>query len=90
MIGLSKILSVLSSFLHVTQHKGDQAMARLVFFDCENQFVNRRWLWTGITRATQIEHVYCYRYSDNKDDKFNNSLVCSHFDNQTSWLQNSR
>ena len=31
MIGLSKILSVLSSFLHVTQHKGDHAMARSVF-----------------------------------------------------------
>ena len=49
-------------------------MARFVFFDYKHKLANWRWLRTAITRATQIKHVYVYRYNNDKDDKFNKNI----------------
>ena len=43
-------------------------MARFVFFDYKHKLANWR------TRATQIKHVYVYRYNNDKDDKFNKNI----------------
>ena len=45
------------------------------------KLANCRWLWTAITRATEIENAYVYRYNNGNDDKFNNKLLRSYFDN---------
>jgi hypothetical protein len=53
-------------------------------FDYNNKLVNWRWLWTDITRATQIENAYFYRYNNDKEDKFSNNFLRSYVDKQVS------
>ena len=48
-----------------------------LYFHYIDKLANWRWLWTAITRATQLEHVYVYRYNNDKADKFNNNLLRS-------------
>ena len=60
--------------------QGASINGKICIFDYKDTFVNWRWLWTAITRATQIEHVYFYRYNNDKDDNFNNNLLRSYFE----------
>ena len=66
------------STCHSTQ--GASIDGKICIFDYNNKLVNWRWLWTAITRATQIENVYFYRYNNDKGDTFNNKLLLSYFD----------
>ena len=50
-------------------------MANVCIFDYKYKLVDWGWLWTAITRATQIEHVYFRRYNNDKEDNFNNNLI---------------
>ena len=60
--------------------QGASINGKVCIFDYKNKLANWRWLWTAITRATEIENVYFYRYNNDKADDFNNNLLCSYFD----------
>jgi hypothetical protein len=60
--------------------QGASINGKVCSFDYQNKLANWRWLWTAITRATQIENVYFYKYNNDKEDKFTNDLVRSYFD----------
>ena len=62
------------STCHSTQ--GASINGKACIFDYNNKLANWRWLWSAITRATQLENVYVYRYTNDKDYKFNENLVC--------------
>ena len=79
-IRLLRIRSCLIIVLHVIQIRELRLMARFVVLSIK-KLANWRWLWTAITRATEIENAYVYRYTNGNDDKFNNKLLRSYFDN---------
>ena len=62
-----------------TCHSSQEASlnGNICIFDHTYKVVDWRWLWTAITRATQIEHVCFHRYNNDKDDNFNNNLLRS-------------
>ena len=60
--------------------QGASINGKIGIFDYKDKLVNWRWLWTAITRATQFETVYVYRYNNDKDDNFDNNLLRSYFD----------
>jgi hypothetical protein len=53
--------------------QGASINGKVCIFDYNNKLADWRWLWTAITRATQIENVYFYRYNNDKEDNFNNN-----------------
>jgi hypothetical protein len=57
--------------------QGASINGKVCIFDYNNKLADWRWLWTAITRATEIEHVYLYRYNNDKEDIFNNNLLRS-------------
>jgi hypothetical protein len=57
--------------------QGASINGKVGIFDCDNKLADWRWLWTAITRATEIENVYFYRYNNDKNDNFNNNLLHS-------------
>ena len=48
----------------------------MTIFDYKYHFVNRRWLWTAITRATDLNNVWFYEYSEKT---FNTKIIKSYF-----------
>jgi hypothetical protein len=46
--------------------QGASINGKVCIFDYKNKLANWRWLWTAISRATQIENVYVYRYNTDK------------------------
>ena len=59
--------------------QGASINGKICIFDYKDKLVDWRWLWTAITRATQIENVYFYDYTNDKNNNFNNNLLCSYF-----------
>ena len=57
--------------------QGASINGKVCIFDYKNKLDNWRCLWTAITRATEFEHVYVYRYNNDKDGKLNNNLLRS-------------
>ena len=57
--------------------QGASINGKICIFDYPDKLVNWRWLWTAITRATQIENVYFHRYNNDRGSNFNNTLVRS-------------
>ena len=60
--------------------EGASSNGKVCVFDYKNKLVSWRWLWTAMTRPTQIENDYFYIYNIAKEDKFNNDLVRSQFE----------
>ena len=54
--------------------QGASINGNICMFDYKDEHVDWRWLWTAITRATQIDNVYFYIYSIDNEDTFNNLL----------------
>jgi hypothetical protein len=40
----------------------------MTIFDYKHYFVNRKWLWTAITRATDLNNIWFYDYSEEVND----------------------
>jgi hypothetical protein len=62
--------------------QGASINGKICIFDYNNKLADWRWLWTAITRATDIENVYFYKYNNDKNDNVNNNLLRSYFDKQ--------
>ena len=60
--------------------QGASINGKVCIFDYNDKFVDWRWRWTAITRATQLENVYFYKYNNDKKDYFTNNLLRSYFD----------
>ena len=43
----------------------------MTIFDYKYHFVNRRWLWTAITRATDLNNVWFYEYNETIQQQYN-------------------
>ena len=59
--------------------QGASIDGKICIFDYMDKLVDWRWLWTAITRATQIDNVYFYSYDNDTNNNFNNNLLCSYF-----------
>ena len=58
-------------------YQGSSIDESMTIHDYKYHFVNRRWLWTAITRATDLNNVWFHEYNEKP---FNNKLVKSYFE----------
>jgi hypothetical protein len=58
--------------------QGASIDSTITIFDYKHFFVTAEWLWVAITRATQLDNVYFYNYTFDKE--FNRNLIQSYFD----------
>ena len=42
--------------------EGASSNGKVCIFDHKNKLASWRWLWAAIARATQVEHIYFYKY----------------------------
>ena len=73
---------VRSSFIHAYcctchNYQGSSIDGKVTIFDYKHYFCSRKWLWTAITRATDLDNVYFYNY---EDDVLNASLIRDYFE----------
>jgi len=52
----------------------------ITIFDYKFFFVSRKWIWTAIGRARNLDDVYFYDYSE--DEEFNLNLIKAYFKNK--------
>ena len=57
-------------------YQGSSIDESMTIFDYKYHFVNRRWLWTAITRATDLNNVWFYDYNEKA---FNTKIIKSYF-----------
>ena len=55
--------------------QGAPINGKVCIFHYIDKLASWRWLWTAITRATQLEHVYVYRYNNDKADNYSNNFL---------------
>ena len=44
--------------------QGSSVSGPVTIFDWNHYFVDKKWLWTAITRATNLDDLYFYEYGD--------------------------
>jgi hypothetical protein len=57
--------------------QGSSIDESFTIFDYNHHFCTRKWVWTAITRATELKHVYFYTYVE---PELNNKLIMSYFE----------
>ena len=57
-------------------------------FDYKFYFVNRKWIWTALGRCSDLNNVYFYDYSEDKE--FNMNLIKSYFNKKNKRLSTTR
>ena len=57
-------------------YQGSSIQESMTIFDYKYHFVDRKWLWTAITRATDLNNVWFFEYTENPFDK---KAVTSYF-----------
>jgi hypothetical protein len=72
-LSISKIRSNFIFSYCVTCHsyQGSSIDESMTIFDYKYHFVDRKWLWTAITRATDLNNVWFYEYTE-KPENINN------------------
>eukprot|EP00438_Fugacium_kawagutii_P015581 Skav229714 [mRNA] locus=scaffold49:189255:192446:+ [translate_table: standard] len=55
--------------------QGTSVDDNITIFDYKHYRADRHWLWTCITRCTDLNNVKFYRYSDDKEDIFNKRCI---------------
>ena len=70
----NKFIFSYCSTCHSTQ--GQTLDDCITIYDWKYFCITARWLWTAITRATSLDNVYFYDYTE---DEFNKDLITSHF-----------
>ena len=65
-VSLSKIRSNFIFGYCATCHslQGSSISGPVTIFDWNHYFVDKKWLWTCLTRATNLDDVYFYDYDD--------------------------
>ena len=48
--------------------QGTSIKCKITIFDYKYKYVSRKWIWTAITRATNLDNVYFYDYVETDDD----------------------
>ena len=59
--------------------QGSSIDESITIFDYNHHFCTRKWIWTAITRATELSNVYFYTYVE---PELNNKLIMSYFERQ--------
>ena len=49
--------------------QGSSIDEAITIFDHKFAYVNRKWLYTAITRATKLKQVYFYDYDESKENE---------------------
>ena len=57
--------------------QGSSIKENITFFDYKYKFGDRNWLWVAITRATNLNNVYCQNYEEDND--LYDTLIESYF-----------
>ena len=57
--------------------QGASIDSTITIFDYKHFFITAEWIWVAITRATQLDNVYFYNYTFDKE--FNRNLIQSYF-----------
>ena len=52
----------------------------VTIFDWNHHLITREWLWTGITRARDLNRVKFYKYSSDLNEEFNAKCIMKYFD----------
>ena len=60
--------------------QGSTIPETITIFDYKFYFISRKWLWTAIGRAQNLDDVYFYDYSE--DEEFNMNLIKAYFKNK--------
>ena len=60
--------------------QGTTIQEPITIFDYKFYYVTRKWIWTAIGRATNLDDVYFYDYSE--DQEFNTNLIKCYFKNK--------
>ena len=60
--------------------QGSSINTGITIFDYHHFNVSKEWLWTAITRATDLNQVRFYRYDDNKDTAFNKQCIFNYLE----------
>ena len=55
--------------------QGSSINTGITIFDYHHFNISKEWLWTAITRATDLNKVMFYRYDDNTDTTFNKRCI---------------
>ena len=61
-------------------YQGSSINEPITIFDYKFFFVSRKWIWTAITRARNLDDVYFYDYTE--DNEFNMNLIKCYFKNK--------
>ena len=56
--------------------QGQSIDESITISDWKFAFISREWLWTAVTRATELDIVYFYKYAEGE---FNTDLITSYF-----------
>ena len=57
--------------------QGSSIDERITIFDHNHHFCTRKWVWTAITRSTELKHVYFYTYVE---PELKTKLIMSYFE----------
>ena len=60
--------------------QGSSTNTGITIFDYHHFNISKEWLWTAITRATDLNKVMFYRYDDNKDTTFNKRCIFNYLE----------
>lgn len=61
--------------------QGTSIDENITIFDYKFLYASRKWLWTAITRATELKNVYFFNY---EEDKTQTALIRSYFEQKIS------
>ena len=64
--------------------QGSTINEKITIFDYHHFFCSREWLWTAITRSTDLNNVYFFRYAVGIKDELNYNLILAYFQRKVS------